>query len=148
MKIPKTGIMRSICHFALRSGRWAIHREMRKSRVLVNRFLYGHPDTMRHKGESSKETWAWLLPACYAELKSNVLRWICEGDYVGVRFLKQVFLSVYLLGKKRGWKKHPPFLEFVGLLIAFNKIICLPMWYFLGRLPPDPPPQHWYVSRK
>lgn len=47
-------------------GKQAIHREMRNSKHLENKFLSGHPETMERSGESVKQTdFAWLLPVCH-----------------------------------------------------------------------------------
>lgn len=42
-------------------GKWVIHRQMKKSKHLVGKFLADHPKAIG----PDKQTFAWFLPVCH-----------------------------------------------------------------------------------
>lgn len=53
-------------------------------------FLQGHPETMRHRGESSEQIFAWLLP-------------VCHTSFISTKVNMLSFPSIWMsLGRKEG----------------------------------------------
>lgn len=117
----------------------------------VNRLLHDHPETMRHRGEPNKQSFAWVLPICYTELicaKVNILSFPTWSSFFYMNSFRQV--------RGRLNKQTKQSKKLFLCCGALKETIFMPGWQILVRLllhsykpkcwPTGQLNQYWYLQ--